>query len=160
MNLKKIRNSVRAQLAASREARDGAAALYGIDPKSPAARIGNSLMTFSMVLRFVEPVLVVGLLVLFSAVPALAQGPGNIFGSDATTPGKGLVEAVKYFRNVIFVAGIAFFMWAGINLGFEKPWGGKAWAGAACWAFSGLAALVYEFSQGNPVNMDTSGLGR
>lgn len=149
------------QRRAARElARQEQAALYGIDIESRAARIGQSLMTLSTVLRVIEPLVVLGLMLVLASHPALAQGPGNIFGSDATTPGRGLIEAVKYFRNVIFVAGIAFFMWAGINMGFEKPWGGKAIAGAACWAFSGLAALVYEFSQGNSVQMDTSGLGK
>lgn len=159
---KKLIEKLQAQRAASRSHRESVAALYGIDTNSPSARIGQSLMTLSHVLRFVEPLLVFGLVMALAACPALAQGtnPGNIFGSDATTPGRGLVEAVKYFRNVIFVLGIIFFMWAGVNMGFDKPWGGKAIAGAACWAFSGIAALVYEFSQGNPVQMDTSGLGR
>jgi hypothetical protein len=155
-----LNDYVQARRAACREQRAQYAALYGVDTSSRTARLGQSLMTISAALRLVEPVLVLGLVFLVAAHPALAQGPGNIFGSDATTPGRGLVEAIKYLRNVIFVAGVGFFMWAAINMGFEKPWGGKALSGAACWAFSGLAALVYEFSQGNSVQMDTSGLGR
>lgn len=63
---------------------------------------------------------------------------------------------MKYLRNIVFVLGVAFFAWAAINMGFEKPWGGKAIAGAASWAFAGLSALVYEFSQGNAVKVDTN----
>ena len=137
--------------------------VLGVDVSgSRAGRIGLQLVAAATVLELLTPVLMVGALVALSADPALAQTVpgGNIFGNSAETPGRGLVEAVKYARNVVFVAGIAFFIWAAINMGFEKPWGGKAWAGAACWGFSGLAALVYEFANGNPVNLDTGGLGR
>lgn len=158
--ISKLTKRIRRELAAGRAERAGVAALYGVDINSPAARIGNGLMTLSLVLRIVEPLLVLLLMFVISAVPAAAQSPGNIFGSDAQTPGRGLVEAIKYFRNVIFIAGIAFFMWGAINMGFEKPWGGKAIAGAACWAFAGISALVYTFSQGDSVQLDTSGLGR
>lgn len=158
--MKKAKDLLLAQLAASKEQSANAAALHGIDTESRAYRIGKALITTSHLMRALEMVLVLAIVMVAAAHPTFAQSPGNIFGSDPTTAGRGLIEAVKYFRNVIFVLGIVFFMWAAINLGFEKPWGMKAIGGAACWAFSGLAALVYEFSQGNSVQMDTSGLGR
>ena len=139
--------------------------VLGVDVSgSLAGRIGLQLVGAAAVLELLTPVLMLGAAILLfgseTAVLAQTVPGGNIFGNSAETPGRGLVEAVKYARNVVFVAGIAFFIWAAINMGFEKPWGGKAWAGAACWGFSGLAALAYEFSQGNAVNLDTSGLGR
>ena len=146
-----------------RAAEARASQLFGVDvvTNTRAGRIGRALITTAIAIEFVMPVLMVVGMFALSAVSTVAQVPGgNIFGNSAETPGRGLVEAVKYARNVVFIAGIAFFIWAGLNMGFEKPWGGKAWAGAACWGFSGLAALVYEFSQGNPVNLDTGGLGR
>jgi hypothetical protein len=140
-----------------------ASSLFGVDVSgSRAGRVGQALVTVAALVELATPVLVFGGIFALTAVETVAQTVpgGNIFGNSAETPGRGLVEAVKYARNVVFVAGIAFFIWAAINMGFEKPWGGKAWAGAACWGFSGIAALVYEFSQGNAVNLDTSGLGR
>ncbi len=131
---------------------------FGLDmTDSRAARIGTKLIGLALLTEMMMPVLVLAGIGVLSCVPALAQTPaGGIFNSDATTPGRGLVEAIKYFRNLIFLLGIVFFGWAGLNMGMEKPWGGKAMAGAACWGFAGLSALVYTFSQGTAVPLDTN----
>ncbi len=135
-----------------------AASLYGVEPTdSRAARIGSGLIAAAVFIEFITPVVVVLAMITLTAFPALAQTPGGgVFGSNDQTVGRGLVEFIKYFRNLIFLAGIFFFGWAGVNMGFEKPWGGKAMAGVACWGFAGISALAYSFSQGQAVNLDTN----
>lgn len=149
--------NVKARNAATQSRVAGALGLDVLPSNSTAARAGRGLITVAVGLELLTPLLFFGLVFVGLAEPALAQpSAGNIFGQSAEAPGRGLVEAVKYLRNIVFVFGVAFFAWAALNMGFEKQWGGKAIAGAACWAFAGLSALVYEFSQGNSVKVDTN----
>lgn len=128
-----------------------------VEGDSRAARTGARLIALAAFIQLITPLLVIAGMLALTAFPALAQTPGGgVFGANDQTVGRGLVEFIKYFRNVIFLAGIFFFGWAGINMGFEKPWGGKAMAGVACWGFAALSALAYSFSQGQAVNLDTN----
>ena len=88
--------------------------------------------------------------------PALAQQPGgNIFDTSDQTVGNGFRSFIKYFRAFLFLAGIYFIGAAAISKGADKPWGGKLIGGIACWGFAGIGSLLFSFSQGEDVDLDT-----
>ena len=90
------------------------------------------------------------------AAPALAQQPGgDIFGTSDQTVGNGFKAFVKYFRAFLFLAGIVFIGLAALAKAADKPWGGKLIGGIACWGFAGIGSLLYSFSQGEDVDLDT-----
>ena len=90
------------------------------------------------------------------AAPALAQQPGgDIFGTSDQTVGNGFRAFVKYMRAGLFLLGFVFLGLAAINKGADKPWGGKVAAGLGCWGFAGIGSLLYSFSQGEDVDLDT-----
>ena len=155
--LQKCSDLINRVAALSERSTADAAAQFGVDiDRSGAARFGSHLITLSMFIQVLTPIIAIGAMIALSAIGAFAQSPGGtIFGDNDQTTSRGIVEFIKWFRNLIFVAGVFFFGWAGLNLGFEKPWGMKAMAGVACWAFAGLAALAYSFSQGKAVDFDT-----
>ncbi len=90
------------------------------------------------------------------AAPAFAQQPGgDIFGTSDQTVGNGFRAFVKYMRAGLFLLGFVFLGLAAINKGADKPWGGKVAAGLGCWGFAGIGSLLYSFSQGEDVDLDT-----
>lgn len=122
-----------------------------------AGQFGQRLVTAATLVNALMPVLAVSCLILLSAVSAAAQTPsGDFFNADPTTAGRGIVEFIKYFRNLLFLAGLFFFGWAALNLGFERQWGMKVAGAVGCWGFATFAATVYQFSQGQAVQFDTT----
>jgi hypothetical protein len=142
-------------LAARQKEAAGTADAYGIDlSNSRAGRTATRLFTAGMLVNTFLPIIAV---LLLSAVSVAAQTPtGGFFEADPTTAGRGIVEFIKYFRNLLFLAGLFFFGWAALNLGFERQWGMKVAGAIGCWGFATFAATVYQFSQGKAVQLDTT----
>jgi hypothetical protein len=120
---------------------------------SCAARVGKRLMQASVVINVLAPVLVICL----TAVCTMAQGPsgGTIFGGNDQTLGNGVREIIKWGRNLLFLLGVGGIAWAAVNYMTEKNWTKQALGGGFCMAFGSVASLIYSFSQGNAVNLDT-----
>lgn len=132
--------------------------------QSSLARAGQRVVELAVFIRAVEPMLaliVTGLLMSLAFVqPAFAQTPGgNVFGGNDQTLGNGVREAIKWGRNLLFLLGIVGIGWGTFNLMTEKAWGRQMMGGLLCLGFGGVVSLVYSFSQGNAVNLDTD-LGR
>ena len=128
--------------------------------QSSLARLGERIVELAVLIRAVEPVLVLivtGLLMSLAFVqPAFAQTPGgNVFGGNDQTLGNGVREAIKWGRNLLFLLGIVFVGWGIVNFGSDKPAAKQIVAAIGCFAFGGIVALVYSISQGNAVNLDT-----
>jgi len=137
---------------------------YKIDDEvyeqSRAARIGERAIQLAVILRAIEPLLVVTitafLIVIAMAHPAMAQTPGgSIFGGNDQTVGNGVREAIKWGRNLLFLLGVVGVGWGIFNLMTEKAWGRQIIGGLLCLGFGGAVSLIYSFSQGNAVNLDT-----
>lgn len=137
---------------------------YGIDEEvyeqSRAARIGQRAIQAAVIIRAIEPVLVIVAMALLMTVaaahPALAQTPGgNIFGGNDQTLGNGVREAIKWGRNLLFLLGVVGVGWGIFNLMTEKAWGRQVIGGLLCLGFGGAVSLIYSFSQGDAVNLDT-----
>jgi hypothetical protein len=94
--------------------------------------------------------------VLAVAVPALAQTPGgNLFGGNDQQLGSGVREAIRWGRNLLFLLGVGGVGWGAANIMMEKAWGRQMLGGGVCMGIGGILSLVYSFSQGNAVNLNT-----
>ena len=118
---------------------------------------GNKLIKTARAIKTWEPLIVLVLMLGTLSINALAQTPtGSLFGSDQQI-GNTLREAIKWGRNLLFLGGIIFAGWGIINYGTEKSWAKQAVASVGCFGFGGIVSLLYSLSQGNAVNLDTSG---
>jgi hypothetical protein len=124
--------------------------------RSRFARAGHSLVHLAVFIRMIEPALTLIAVVLIAVVPALAQTPGgNIFGGNDQQLGSGVREAIRWGRNLLFLLGVAGVGWGAANIMMEKAWGRQMLGGGICMGIGGILSLVYSFSQGNAVNLDT-----
>jgi hypothetical protein len=125
--------------------------------QSRLARAGEKLIRAAMLIRVVEPVLMLAALMLvIVAGPALAQAPGgNIFGGSDQTVGNGVREAIRWARNILFLLGIGAVAWGTVNIFLEKPYARQFIGGGASMAFGGIASLAYSFAKGQAVDVDT-----
>ncbi|MCI0390557.1 MAG: hypothetical protein MOB07_17570 [Acidobacteria bacterium] len=124
--------------------------------RSVAARAGRSLIDFAVFVRAVEPALVLVAAALLVTVPALAQQPsGNIFGGNDQQLGSGVREVIRWGRNLLFLLGVGGVGWGAANIMMEKAWGRQMLGGGICMGIGGILSLIYSFSQGNAVNLDT-----
>ncbi len=137
---------------------------YKIDEEvyesSRAARMGQRTIRLAVIVRSIEPVLVIGitslLMLVATAHPALAQTPGgSIFGGNDQSLGNGVREVIKWGRNLLFLLGVVGVGWGIFNLMTERAWGRQIIGGMLCLGFGGAVSLIYSFSQGNAVNLDT-----
>jgi hypothetical protein len=124
--------------------------------RSAAAQAGQRVIQLAMIVRTIEPVLVLAASVLLMAVPAFAQQPGgSFFGQNDQATGSGVREAIRWGRNLLFLLGVVGVGWGGFNIMFERAWGRQMLGGGVCFGIGGILALIYSFSQGNAVNLDT-----
>jgi hypothetical protein len=125
--------------------------------QSRIARAGEMLIRAAVIIRVVEPVLVLAALMFVIAVgPALAQAPGgNIFGGSDQTVGNGVREAIRWARNILFLLGVGAVAWGTVNIFLEKPYARQFIGGGASMAFGGIASLAYSFAKGQAVDVDT-----
>jgi len=125
--------------------------------QSRLARAGEKLIRVAVIIRVVEPVLMLAALMLVIVVgPALAQAPGgNIFGGSDQTVGNGVREAIRWARNILFLLGIGAVAWGTVNIFLEKPYARQFIGGGASMAFGGIASLAYSFAKGEAVDVDT-----
>jgi hypothetical protein len=124
---------------------------------SRVSRVGDKLIRAALIVKIVEPILVLSALLFVIAVgPALAQAPGgNIFGGSDQTVGNGVREAIRWARNVLFLLGIGACAWGAVNIFLEKPYARQFIGGGAAMGFGGIASLAYSFAQGQAVDVDT-----
>jgi hypothetical protein len=124
--------------------------------RSAVARAGRSLVHLAIYIRAIEPILALVAALLLVAVPALAQTPGgNLFGGNDQQLGSGVREAIRWGRNLLFLLGVAGVGWGAANIMMEKAWGRQMIGGGICMSIGAILSLVYSFSQGNAVNLDT-----
>jgi len=86
------------------------------------------------------------------SAPALAQ---TIFNSNDQAIGSGVREAIRYGRNLLFLLGVGGVGWGAVNYMMEKAWIKQMIGGGMAMGLGGIASLVYSFSQGNAVDLNT-----
>ena len=124
--------------------------------RSRVARAGYRVIQLAALLRVVEPALLLITATILMAVPALAQQPGgDIFGGNDQVLGNGVREAIRWGRNLLFLLGVGGVGWGIINYMTEKAYLKQMIGGGLAMSLGGIASLIYSFSQGNAVNLNT-----
>jgi hypothetical protein len=124
--------------------------------RSRLARVGNLLIQFAVIIRAAEPALLLVSTLVLASVPALAQQPGgDILGQNDQSLGNGLREIIRYARNALFLIGVGGVGWGAVNYMMEKAYMKQIIGGGMSMGFGGIASLVYSFSHGNAVDLNT-----
>jgi len=121
--------------------------------RSRIARIGNRVIQLAVIVRAVEPALLLVTTLILMSAPAFAQG--SIFNSNDQTVGSGVKEAVRWGRNLLFLLGVGGVGWGAVNYMMEKAWVKQMIGGGMAMGLGGIASLVYSFSQGSAVGLNT-----
>src|SRR5436190_5965565 len=125
---------------------------------SRAVRLGRKLIALAFALRALNGLAVVLLLLVFGAAPILAQTPsGSFFNGNSAQLGNSLRSVTFFLAAAMIIAGIIFIAVGIVTSGLRESlstW--KFITGAACFAFGGVCAAVYAFSQGDSVPLDNT----
>lgn len=124
--------------------------------RSRIIRVGQRLITFGSGLKMLQGLTVVALLLTLGCMSAMAQTPsGSFFNGDSSQLGNSLRSVTFFLAAAMIIAGIIFVAVGIITSGLRESlstW--KFITGAACFAFGGICAAVYSFSQGDTVPLD------
>ena len=123
---------------------------------SRSARIGRQLIAIAVGLKALNGVLAVALMMIFGVASATAQTPGgSFFNGNSSQLGNSLRSVTFFLAAAMIIAGIIFVAVGIVTSGLRESlstW--KFITGAACFAFGGICAAVYAFSQGDTVPLD------
>src|SRR5947209_2227382 len=123
---------------------------------SRAARIGRGLVALGFGMRALNGVVSLVLMLALGVVSASAQTPsGSFFNGNSGQLGNSLRSVTFFLGAAMIIAGIIFVAVGIITSGLRESlstW--KFITGAACFAFGGICAAVYAFSQGDTVPLD------
>ena len=126
--------------------------------KSRAAQLGRRLLTIAFGLKALNGVIAATLLMVLGVVSASAQTPtGSFFNGNSSQIGNSLRSVTFFLAAAMIIAGIIFIAVGIITSGLRESlstW--KFITGAACFAFGGVCAAVYAFSQGDSVPLDNT----
>jgi uncharacterized membrane protein YozB (DUF420 family) len=121
-----------------------------------ATRVGRKLIMLGMSLKTLHGAIVIGLMLVLGVVPALAQTPtGSFFNGNSSQLGNSLRSVTFFLAAAMIIAGIIFIAYGIVTSGLRESlstW--KFITGAACFAFGGVCAAIYAFSQGDTVPLD------
>ena len=123
---------------------------------SRAARFGHRLIGFGLALKTLNGLVAVVLAMTLGALSVTAQTPsGQFFNGSSDQLGNSLRSVTFFLAAAMIIAGIIFIAVGIITSGLRESlstW--KFITGAACFAFGGICAAVYAFSQGETVPID------
>jgi preprotein translocase subunit SecG len=123
---------------------------------SRAAQIGRKLVALAFGLKVLNGPIAAALLLLLGVVSASAQTPtGSFFNGNSSQLGNSLRSVTFFLAAAMIIAGIIFIAYGIITSGLKESlstW--KFITGAACFAFGGVCAAIYAFSQGDTVPLD------
>jgi len=125
---------------------------------SCGARIGRRLVAIGFGLRAAHGIVAVILAMVLGVVSVSAQTPsGQFFNGDSGQLGNSLRSVTFFLAAAMIIAGIIFVAVGIITSGLRESlstW--KFITGAACFAFGGVCAAIYAFSQGDSVPLDNT----
>lgn len=124
---------------------------------SRAARIGRKLLVLACSVRVLNIIAAV-LSMVFGVATVSAQTPGgSFFNGNSSQLGNSLRSVTFFLAAAMIIAGIIFIAVGIITSGLRESlstW--KFITGAACFAFGGVCAAIYAFSQGDTVPLDNT----
>lgn len=124
--------------------------------RSLAIELGQRLIRYGCYLSSVKIVVSIVLVMVCGVVSVTAQTPsGTFFDGNSAQLGNSLRSVTFFLAAGMIIAGIIFVAVGIITSGLRESlstW--KFITGAACFAFGGICAAVYAFSQGETVPLD------
>lgn len=124
--------------------------------RSLSVGLGQRLIHFGVYVSSLKIALPVFLVILSAVVSTVAQTPsGSFFDGNSAQLGNSLRSVTFFLAAGMIIAGIIFVAVGIITSGLRESlstW--KFITGAACFAFGGICAAVYAFSQGETVPLD------
>ena len=124
--------------------------------QSRAVRIGRRLMTIALAVKTLNGPIAAVLMLLVGVASVSAQTPtGSFFNGNSSQLGNSLRSVTFFLAAAMIIAGIIFIAIGIVTSGLRESlstW--KFITGAACFAFGGVCAAVYAFSQGETVPLD------
>jgi preprotein translocase subunit SecG len=131
------------------------AGIHGLE-HSRAARMGHRLIMLAFGIKALNVVIMVSTIIGLGATSVFAQTPsGTFFNGNSSQLGNSLRSVTFFLAAAMIIAGIIFIAVGIITSGLRESlstW--KFITGAACFAFGGICAAVYAFSQGDTVALD------
>jgi hypothetical protein len=123
---------------------------------SRAARMGRKLVMLGLSVKATHGIIATALMLTLGVVSASAQTPsGSFFNGNSAQLGNSLRSITFFLAAAMIIAGIIFVAVGIVTSGLRESlstW--KFITGAACFAFGGICAAVYAFSQGDTVPLD------
>jgi len=123
---------------------------------SRAVFVGRELITLALALKTLNGVAALIVMVIFGVASVSAQTPtGSFFNGNSSQLGNSIRSVTFFLAAAMIVAGIIFVAVGIITSGLRESlstW--KFITGAACFAFGGVCAAIYAFSQGDTVALD------
>lgn len=123
---------------------------------SRAAQIGRKLVALGLGVKATHGIVATALMLTLGLVSASAQTPsGSFFNGNSAQLGNSLRSITFFLAAAMIIAGIIFVAVGIVTSGLRESlstW--KFITGAACFAFGGICAAVYAFSQGDTVPLD------
>ena len=118
--------------------------------------LGQRLIRYGLRLSSLKTVLPIFLVIISAVLSVAAQTPsGSFFDGNSAQLGNSLRSVTFFLAAAMIIAGIIFIAVGIITSGLRESlstW--KFITGAACFAFGGICAAVYAFSQGETVPLD------
>ena len=126
--------------------------------QSRAVRIGRRLMTIALAIKTLNGPIAAALMLLVGVASVSAQTPtGSFFNGNSSQIGNSLRSVTFFLAAAMIIAGIIFIAIGIVTSGLRESlstW--KFITGAACFAFGGVCAAIYAFSQGDSVPLDNT----
>jgi len=126
--------------------------------QSRAVRIGRRLMTIALAVKTLNGPIAAVLMMLIGVASVSAQTPtGSFFNGNSSQLGNSLRSVTFFLAAAMIIAGIIFIAIGIVTSGLRESlstW--KFITGAACFAFGGVCAAIYAFSQGDSVPLDNT----
>lgn len=123
---------------------------------SRVARAGRKLILTGLSLKTLHSVVAIALMMVFGVASASAQTPsGSFFNGNSSQLGNSFRSVTFFLAASMIIAGIIFIAIGIITTGLRESlstW--KFITGAGCFAFGGVCAAIYAFSQGSTVPLD------
>lgn len=125
---------------------------------SGAAQIGRKLVAIACGLKALSGVVAAVLMMGLGVASAAAQTPsGSFFNGNSSQLGNSFRSVTFFLAAAMIIVGIIFIAVGIITSGLRESlstW--KFITGAACFAFGGVCAAIYAFSQGETVPLDNT----
>ncbi len=123
---------------------------------SRVVRVGRKLILIGMSVKALHGAIAIALMLAVGVVSVSAQTPtGSFFNGNSSQLGNSFRSVTFFLAAAMIIAGIIFIAVGIVTSGLRESlstW--KFITGAACFAFGGVCAAVYAFSQGDSVPLD------